>query len=290
MDIRINHQAMSLDQKHAFIVAILRLKNEVDSVLRPGQQSRYDDFVQIHKSAMGLGDRPIPNPHYTPLFFPWHRVLIRQFELALQDAAGDTSITLPYWNWRTVGADNPFTEDFLGGDGDPEQEQRVTSGVFASQHRMFELKVWEGETGDPALRRNFGNAEDRPLPTGEIDTALSRTPFWSGPTGWSFRAEFDLHDAVHLWVGGNMTFPTSPNDPVFFLHHCYMDLLWERWKRQHPLQSPYGFPEQAQGVQWDSALIFQPDDAPAPWPQTWTVEQTLSTESFDYQYRREDLE
>jgi hypothetical protein len=48
-----------------------------------------------------------------------------------------------------------------------------------------------------------------------------------------------LHDPVHRWVGGNMGFASSPNDPVFFLHHCYLDLLWERWKHQHPTIEPY---------------------------------------------------
>jgi hypothetical protein len=27
---------------------------------------------------------------------------------------------------------------------------------------------------------------------------------------------------------------TSPNDPVFFLHHCNVDRLWWQWQIQHP--------------------------------------------------------
>jgi len=72
MDIRRNHRDLSRDEKSAFIDAVLRLKNNVDSVLRPGQQSRYDDFVQIHKNSMGRGNPLVPNPHGSPLFFPWH--------------------------------------------------------------------------------------------------------------------------------------------------------------------------------------------------------------------------
>jgi hypothetical protein len=26
---------------------------------------------------------------------------------------------------------------------------------------------------------------------------------------------------------------TSPNDPVFFLNHCFVDKLWAMWQRQH---------------------------------------------------------
>jgi len=25
----------------------------------------------------------------------------------------------------------------------------------------------------------------------------------------------------------------SPNDPVFFLHHCNVDRIWEGWMRRH---------------------------------------------------------
>jgi hypothetical protein len=33
--------------------------------------------------------------------------------------------------------------------------------------------------------------------------------------------------------------PTSPNDPVFWLHHCYVDKLWADWQAMHPNEEPY---------------------------------------------------
>jgi tyrosinase len=30
---------------------------------------------------------------------------------------------------------------------------------------------------------------------------------------------------------------TSPNDPVFFLHHCNIDRLWAIWQSRHPGQN-----------------------------------------------------
>lgn len=63
-----------------------------------------------------------------------------------------------------------------------------------------------------------------------------------------------LHNAVHLWVGGSvgpkddhtggtMIQNTSPNDPVFWLHHTNIDRLWSKWETLHgeqyvPLTSP----------------------------------------------------
>ncbi len=61
----------------------------------------------------------------------------------------------------------------------------------------------------------------------------------------------DMHNRVHLWVSGEFAFAheglfqeketplgtmamdSSPNDPVFFLHHAYLDLLWNAWMKRH---------------------------------------------------------
>ena len=47
-----------------------------------------------------------------------------------------------------------------------------------------------------------------------------------------------MHNRVHQWVGGSMGPGTSPNDPVFFLHHCNIDRLWEVW-RNSPVAAPF---------------------------------------------------
>ena len=51
------------------------------------------------------------------------------------------------------------------------------------------------------------------------------------------------HTMIHPWVGrvisqddprtarrGTMIVSTSPNDPVFFLHHANVDRLWAAWQ------------------------------------------------------------
>jgi len=43
---------------------------------------------------------------------------------------------------------------------------------------------------------------------------------------------------VHVWVGGSMGPMSSPNDPVFFLHHCNVDRLWAQWWSDDP-KRPY---------------------------------------------------
>ncbi len=56
----------------------------------------------------------------------------------------------------------------------------------------------------------------------------------------SFRKALEeVHGHIHLWVGGSMFPMTSPNDPVFFLHHCYVDRIWDRWQINKPDNDDY---------------------------------------------------
>ena len=286
MDIRRNHRDLSSVQKTAFVNAVLALKNDVDSVMHPGAQNRYDDFVEVHKNAMISGPAMImPMPHGGPLFYPWHRILLRQFELALQAAANDTSITLPYWDWDFSGSSNPFTTDFLGGDGDPAQGGRVTTGPFAYASGQFPIRLWDSDSGDPGLRREFGEDATSWLPTAsDISAGKAKTPYWPGPSSFERVSEDVLHNPVHRWIGGNMDDATSPNDPVFFLHHTFLDKLWEEWKPQHPTVPPYSPTQGAPGYDLNSTLLFNASGQPSPWSGSWTVQQALTPAQLGYSY------
>lgn len=49
---------------------------------------------------------------------------------------------------------------------------------------------------------------------------------WIVATPVGARFGSGLHNRVHNWMGGSMGPGTSPNDPIFFLHHAYVDKLW----------------------------------------------------------------
>jgi len=42
-----------------------------------------------------------------------------------------------------------------------------------------------------------------------------------------------FHGAGHVWIGGHMAWPLSPNDPLFYLHHAQMDRIWSLWQDCH---------------------------------------------------------
>ena len=45
---------------------------------------------------------------------------------------------------------------------------------------------------------------------------------------------FELHNRVHVYIGGTMSdIVISSNDPIFFLHHSNVDRLYESWYRKN---------------------------------------------------------
>ena len=69
-------------EKTAFVNAVHAVKAK-PSVLHPTDPnlSRYDDYPEIHMNAMMAS---IGWAHNRPSFFPWHRVLLLEFENDLQ--------------------------------------------------------------------------------------------------------------------------------------------------------------------------------------------------------------
>jgi tyrosinase len=101
-------------------------------------------------------------------------------------------------------------------------------------------------------RRSFRNALEGEFAS---STMACGADGWMGPVpippsseGMPVRSSrFTLHNLVHPWVAGvissgdprtamrgTMILSTSPNDPVFFLHHANVDRLWAEWQAAHP--------------------------------------------------------
>jgi hypothetical protein len=241
--------------------AIVALKAAPSQLPSPHtQNNRYDDYVYIHQQSMAghASSDPGPHPgHKGPMFFPWHREFLRHFESDLRAVSGDPSICLPYWDFShdQAPADPgyPFFDEFLGGNG-VGTSHIVQTGVFA------QANGWTLNLGSsPALLREFATSSGGLAPTlplhSSITTALAETTYdspdfnWSVPAGDSFRNQIEgwvgpepdinIHNRVHVWVGGSMLPSTSPNDPVFFLNHAKEDELWAVWMQKHPAVPHY---------------------------------------------------
>ncbi|MET9926562.1 MULTISPECIES: tyrosinase family protein [unclassified Streptomyces] len=254
MTVRKNQASLTAAEKRRFVDALLELK----------RTGRYDTFVTTHNafimSDTDNGDRV---GHRSPSFLPWHRRFLIQFEQALQ--AIDPSVALPYWDWtvdRTVAA-SLWAPDFLGGTGRARDGQ-VAEGPFAVSGGRWPVTVTVDGRG--FLRRALGSGVPQ-LPTrSEVDAVLAMPTYDSAP--WNsasdgFRNHLEgwrgvnLHNRVHVWVGGQMATGASPNDPVFWLHHAFIDRLWAQWQARHP-RSTY-----LPGAR--TRNVVSVDDAMRPW-------------------------
>lgn len=287
MGCRKNQAAMTPTERAAFVDAVLALKTTVPSQL--GLGNRYDDYVRIHMDSMAAG---AGWAHRGPAFGPWHRELLRRFEKDLQ--AVDPSVSLPYWDWTVQNSadpaapGSPWTADFMGGDGDQGDDAKVTTGPFRSG--AWTVDLVEGG-GPDYLQRDLAGALAPTLPTpANVTGCLTETPYdappWDRFVNPSFRDRLEgwhgagsVHNRVHLWVGGSMLPSSSPNDPIFFLHHCNVDRLWAQWQREHPGE-PYVPAAGTVGAPAGHKLT----DPMQPWGGAATVASTLDHHAMGYWY------
>ncbi|MFJ2113713.1 MULTISPECIES: tyrosinase family protein [unclassified Streptomyces] len=237
---RKNQRDLTAAEKRSFVNAVLEVK----------RRGEYEDFVRLHtqynvSDAEGGGLRA---GHMAPSFLPWHRRFLLEFERALQRV--DPKVSVPYWDWTTdnTPASSLWADDFLGGTGRP-RDQQVTTGPFA--HRTGNWTITNGVSTARYLTRDLGRPSNPIALPGKDELALAMndpvydaepwdstvtTGFRNRLEGWTAggRDRWRNHNRVHRWVGGAMLGASSPNDPVFWLHHSFVDLLWDRWQRQHP--------------------------------------------------------
>ncbi|MFE9607216.1 tyrosinase family protein [Streptomyces sp. NPDC006012] len=226
-------------ERRRFTGALLEIK-------RTGE---YDEFVRTHvEFFVGDGDAGLRAAHMTPSFLPWHRRFLLDLESALRRV--DSSVTVPYWDWtRSRGVTSvPWTEDLLGGNG-RRSDRRVTTGPFAHGGGRWTLR--EGITDGEYLTRDLGRSRDPiQLPTAAdlkwaLDDPVYDVSPWNSTVTQGFRNKLEgwgtgrgsvswlNHNRVHRWVGGAMLSAASVNDPVFWLHHAFVDLQWYRWQQRH---------------------------------------------------------
>lgn len=273
--LRQDAKTLSSAEKAAFVNAVKGLKNRpspyqiFDPVTRTNvtPPNAYDYYVRLHQLAFGEINSSgqmsgeMPPVHSSPAFLPWHREFLRRFENDLRSI--DPSVSLPYWDPTTSDSTRAvFSNDLIGGLGNSLDSNFVTAGPFSAP--SFSLRnqptqtlnqqgIWTLNFNSPSplnpngqarfLQRSSGSRQDPsmfvgtanlPLPS-DIEAALNQPTF----DRFTSAVEGRPHGNPHVWVGGGMGLATSPNDPVFFLHHANIDRLWTEWIERH--QNEPGF-------------------------------------------------
>ena len=174
--------------------------------------------------------------HRGPAFFPWHRQALRELELTLIDIQKDlfpfaNPVGIPYWRWNvnTTNWQNSGIWQRVGGNGVSSQGWKINTGPFAGWTSTIIRN--NGFASRPGIVRQFNTRAMPSWGTTSIYTFDAEPWNENSTNSESFRRFFEVkHNAVHINVGGDMLAPTSPNDPLFWLHHCNVDRAWARWQ------------------------------------------------------------
>ncbi|KAH7713130.1 Protein TYR-5 [Aphelenchoides avenae] len=174
------------------------------------------------------------------------------FSLELVYRTFNPDMGLPYWD-STLDNNLPEPKDsvmfskYLMGDTD--EDGNVTYGAFHN---------WTTIDGRPTFQRLLQTELD-----GEFfndarinfvmnQTEISRVLAYSLPLHTCINYTMDdrfleySHDYVHYYISGDMQERfSSSNDPIFIMHHGFVDSIWETWRqlRQTRDQREYQYPD-----------------------------------------------
>ncbi|XP_067842798.1 tyrosinase [Heptranchias perlo] len=241
--------------------------------------SIYDLFVWMHyytsRDAL-LGESnvwtDIDFAHEGSAFLPWHRAFMLLWENELRKAARDDNFTIPYWDWRDSKSCGVCTNEYMGGHHSTNPNLLSPASFFStwqvicSRPEDYNRRdvLCNGVPEGPILR-NPGNQDQNRTPrlpnSAEVEFCLSLTEYETLPfnkfANFSFRntlegfantndavsntTQSSLHNAVHIYMNGSMSqVGGSANDPIFILHHAFVDSIYEQWLRRHmPLRTIY---------------------------------------------------
>jgi tyrosinase len=160
------------------------------------------------------GQNPSDPNFFQELFFcPWHRWFVFYFEQIIRGVLQDQTFTLPYW-------------DYLSG--------KVSDLSIPPEFRDQNSPLFRGNRNSWA---NAGERIDKQNPGSLNLDAFGETIYIDTPDGsqgFCPLLDDNPHGLVHVYVGGTKNMgkiPYAAGDPVFWLHHCNIDRLWESWNR-----------------------------------------------------------
>ncbi|KAI9352030.1 hypothetical protein BDR26DRAFT_850241 [Obelidium mucronatum] len=235
--VRMEWNQMSASQKSLYVQATQALAARPAS----GQYSNpaimgWHDFVQTHSDQAYWA-------HGNAQFYPYHRAMVWQFELALVSTGiWPSNLGVPYFDWSAVSQNwwthDIFTDQYFGEISSSDPDRCVLTGAFSkSKYQVPQNDRNRVVTGDQkCLRRN---AQRSPLTDAvTITQSLAATSFvtFTSQAPGVYYDSTNYHADGHGVLGGpggDMANPSvSPNDPIFWLHHGLVDKYWWRWQQQ----------------------------------------------------------
>ncbi|KAI5863773.1 Di-copper centre-containing protein [Durotheca rogersii] len=228
--VRLEWRNYSPDDRKAFVDAIKCLIDKPSSGGFQGSQNRYEDIVSVHQQLT-------PSIHQSAVFLPWHRYYVSIFESLLREECGFDR-ALPWWD-ETLDAGNfaqssIFTDEYFGplpaktSDG---QGTCIESGTFGG----LTLHVGPGSRfTDHCLARAADEGLTGVVTSQFVQDCNSRSTY----DAMRSCQELGPHAYGHNGIGAVMSeVQASPGDPVFFLHHLFVDHGFRVWQNGDPSRS-----------------------------------------------------
>lgn len=138
--------------------------------------------------------------HRNEFFLPWHRWFLMQLESAL-------GLPIPYWEWTN--------------DSDREWNSTIWSRV-GNLGACLQSGPWvEWKTINHGCIHRSGSHTTNISSWSTVLNVLQ-----TNGSDFKKMLEDGPHASVHLFVGGNMASFASPDDPLFWFHHAFVDKIW----------------------------------------------------------------
>ncbi|PGG96119.1 hypothetical protein AJ79_09716 [Helicocarpus griseus UAMH5409] len=223
---RIEWRRYSHDDRLAFVNGIKCLIDRPASGNFDGATNRYEDLARLHQQNM-------ENIHNNDKFLIWHRYFLWTFEQLLRDECGFDR-AFPWWDeTRDAGrfAQAPlFTPDYFGSLPAPQNGQAVciTDGAFAG----LTCNIGPGMANQPhCLARAVDESQTSQCNNDFVIACNSRRTY----AEMHSCAETGPHGYGHNGIGSvMMDVAGSPSDPVFYMHHAFIDRNFRVWQNEDP--------------------------------------------------------
>jgi len=203
------------------------------------REGKYKKFATDHELHYG-GDMK-DHSGGPPGFFAFHRAQIQDLETELIQISGECDLGFPYWDWSADPIDwwkgdphgdrNIWSDEYMGNN-----DGCVTSGLPANWEytdtKRPEYKV--------CVERN-ANTAHRGMPTRSTLQDVIQTETDYGDFVHRMEAlHGDLHGAMqsggqpaNLAGKAGRQGKASPSDPIFYLHHAFIDSLFFEWQKRN---------------------------------------------------------
>ena len=212
--------ALSPAERSAYIAAEVCLFETPSRMDDPTTTNLYTDLVKAHQLLS-------ESVHETGLFLPFHRLHVNAHELLLRSVCGYKGAQ-PYWdeafNAGAFSKADLLTASYFGGDGDA--TGCVPDGPFAK----FQLTVGPYHDNVPrCLSRKINDAASAGSQDANVKACLEIESWPEAAACFHDKP----HSGGHNGVGGVMADGVaSPGDPLYWLHHAWLDRAWGKWQER----------------------------------------------------------